>query len=1007
MPVLAASRIPTSLTALVGRERCLADIGALVAANRLVTLVGPGGIGKTRLAAAIAEERAQAGGTLAAWVDLTAIGDPAIVPLHVAASLGVRDDPVRPVIDRIAEALTAVEVLVVLDNCEHVLAASAELVALLLRSCPQVRVLTTSRQALGVPGEKAWLVPPLEVPARDDESADATGAVALFVQRANDAHPAFALTATNRAAVARIARRLDGLPLAIELAAARTRLLPPEQLERRLDDAFSILATSAPGVNPRHRTLRALIDWSHALLEPAERLLFERLAVFAGSFSLESLEEIAGFGECAPTEVLECLAGLVDKSLVHVVDWDNEARYTLRETVRQYADDKLEADGRRAVLRERHARHFLALAERAAPELHAHRVLEWLTRLDADHDNLRTALRWALEQRDSMLARRLCLALRDFWRIRGHLSEGRRWLDETLALPGDDDAFRARVLVFSAVLSRMQGDHASFARAVREAEAIARRTGDPIALADALTQLGVDQRDTFRNDEAKATLDEAIPLWRRLGDGWGLANALAVRSSIALEDGALAQARALRLDGVEVSRRAGDREGEARGLVGLGEVARLEGDYEGASAYYDRALAHFRELGDLWHCAATLHNQGWVLVETGRVDEAQASFEESLHLFTRAGNQVGVALTVAGLGRVLLERGDPESATVALAMAAARFATIRLGPASADKKSWERARALAEAAVPPDRFAALWEEGGALSDAEALEWMRERVQQSMAALRTSGSFPVPLDARTSGAVRRASAPAHCPYDLRVRALGPLEISIGETRLQDADFGGPRPRELLLLLLCHPAGRTREQVGLAFWPESSTAQVKNRFHVTLHRLRKALGHPEWITSSGERYLLEPTLRIDFDAQLFEEGVTAALRSRGPAEGRLVQLTNALALHRGDLLEGESVGDWHLDLRDRLQVLYLDAQLAVGGLHAAAGDLAQAVAAYRAILARDPLHEEAARRLMLALDRAGERTQALQQFRELVERLERELGVEPDARTVAVYDRLRAS
>lgn len=1007
-----ASVAPTPVASLVGREAELAGLAALWRVRPLVTLVGAGGIGKTRLAAAAAAEAAAEGDAKVAWADLSGLSDASLVASHVASALGVHGETGQPLVDRVMGASDGDgahgRVLLVLDTCEHVLAGCTLLLHELLgpRRPPGLHVLATSRQALGVASEHVRLVPPL------DEGPAAT----LFAQRARSALRAFRLTDANREAVQRIVQRLDGVPLAIELAAARVRLLPPDQLARRLDDAFGVLATVSEGVLPRHRTLRALIGWSYDLLTADERLLFERLSVFAGGFTAEAAASLADDELGAPS-IPALLDALADKSLVARVE--PAGRYALRDTVRQYARDRLSRDGdgspdadRVSAVRRRHAHYFVALAEQAAVHMHAARQLEWLARLDDEHENIRLALHWCVESAENDLARRLCLALRDFWRVRGHLTEGRRWIDDVLALPGPDDAHRARALVWSAVLARMQGDHESFREAAAAGEALARQVGDNVALADALTQLGVDLRDIHDFDGARGNLDHAIDLWRALGDSWGLTVALCVRSSIAHAAGDLEASRALRLEALVASREAGDREGQARALIGLGEVARLEDDLDAARAYYERCLALFRELGDTWHCAAVAHNLGWVFVESGRTAEAHAAFEEGLELFGRAGNRVGLALCLAGFARLLLERGDAETAAVSFAAASERFACEGVRPATPDAMSWQRTRDAIEAALGAEHFMQLWELGRQQGPAESAAWAQEKLRMSDESLRTSGTFPVPSAAvpgvagPKGGAGAVVPSPAALPPDLRVLALGPLQIYLGDRLLGADAFGSGKnkPRELLLYLLCNPEGRSREQVGAAFWPESSGAQVKNRFHVTLHRLRKALDRPDWIVATGERYGLAASLRVDFDVNRFEHEATHGLRSRQPRDERLQRLATAVGLYRCDFLDSENVGEWYVEWRDRLQVLLLEVLAAQGDLLAQASRWDEAVVAWRAILARDPLHEQAARRLMEGLFTLGDRSQAMHVYHELSAHLERALRIEPDARTTALYERL---
>jgi predicted ATPase/DNA-binding SARP family transcriptional activator len=1042
-----AARIPVHLTPLVGRRRELEELRALVKARRLLSLVGSGGAGKTRLAAAIAEEQA-AQRCAVAWLDLAGLRDAALLPGHVAAVLGARERPGGATADGIIDLLGGTRVLLVLDSCEHLVGACAVLADALLHGCPSLRIVTTSRQALGVAGEKAWLVPPLALPA-PGEPVELAGAVQLFVERAQDALPSFALSPDNADAVGRICRRLDGLPLAIELAAARVRLLPPEQLATRLDDVFGLTAGPTHTGLPRHRTLRALIDWSYDLLHPPERALLERLSVFAGGFSLDAVEHVAAFDPLPAGGALDLLASLVDQSLVVMNEWHGEARYSLLETVRQYGADRLrDAVATHAeALRRRHGLFYLDLAEAAAGQLHGPAQLESLDRIELEHDNLRAALAWSLAAGDAEVALRLCLALRDFWRIRGHLSEARQRLDDALALPAACGGLRARALAAAAVIGRMQGDYL-FLERLAQCEAVARSAGDRVALADALTQLGASLREQQRLDEACSRLDEAIALWRELGDSWGLSLALAARASVALALGDVSGARNRRLEAIELSRGAGDREGEARGWLGLGEVARLAGDLDEARGCNERALQLFAEIGDSWHAGSIHQNLGWIHAESGRPALSFDAFSESSTLFFRAGNPFGVVLCLFGFARLLHDLGQHDDAAIALATASWHAEQVAGGvSAPADAVCSAHTRSLIEASLDADRLARARQEGAGVALPAAIERARGPIEPRLG--RGPGSRtatgpaplatvpptapqiapqiapPVPLSiagAALAGAPAAAwgQPPVVIP-DLSVTTLGPLRISVGDRPVDNAAFGSSKPRELLLLLLMHPEGCTREQVGLAFWPDASTAQVKNSFHVTLHRLRRALPHPEWIVVSGDRYRFDPAVTVALDALRFEADATAALRRLAAdapgavhaavaldAPGALnapAALDAALALYGGDFLDGEVVGDWHLEIRDRLRHLYHQVLLARGTVLLDAGRWSEAATTLSTLLARDPLHEEAWRMLMVSYVRNGERPRALRTFDQLASLLRAELGADPDERTTLLMERIR--
>ena len=1004
---------PVYLTELVGRDRHVDQVATLLGSARLVSLVGPGGTGKTRLAAAVADA-ASRDGVDVGWVDLTALADPRMVGPHVASTLGLREHPGRSVQAALVERLSQGARLLVLDNCEHVLGACSELATALLRGCPPLRILATGREPLRTPGEKAWRVPPLEVPSSDEDGADAPS-VRLFVLRAADAVPSFAPSPDNLPAISRICRRLDGLPLAIELAAARVPVMPPAQLADRLDDMFRLLSSRSHGVQPRHRTLRALVDWSYDLLTPIERTLFESAAVFVGGFTLEAVEEVV-CAHCAGGDILDLVATLVDKSLLVMRERDGEARYSMLETVRRYALEKLEDPLRTAAarrLREDHARYFAGLVETlAVPGPGGSAVGHG--RIEPEHDNVRAALDWSLSVPRVDLALRLCVGMREFWRARGHHTEASSWTRRALDVAGappdppDDLApIHGRALVAASVHDRMAGEFMTLQARLAEAVGLARRLDDHTLLADALTQLGLSLRDRGEVAAARDHLDEAVTLWRRAGGPRGLSTALGARASVALAERDTDLARALRVEAAGVAREAGDREGEAYALIGLGEVARMEGEMDEARAYNQRCVALFGELGDAWHAAAAWQNLGWIEIQSGRDAAAAAAFSECVALFRSAGNPFGLTLCLYGFARLLHRAGDREGAAVALARAAAHAARVGVRPAApADVVACEETTAAIEAARPPAALA----ETGAPDDGwtlpRTLAWAADRLRPLLGPAEPDARRHQPDRAGTERqpVLPAVSAPAR-PPDLAVYALGPLRILVDGAPLDPGAFVSGKPRELLLLFLCHPEGLTREQVGLAFWPEASTSQVKNSFHVTLHRLRKALGHPEWVTLVDDRYRLDPGLRIEFDAARFEAEVEAALRGGEIGSVGEARLEAALAICGGELLEGTATGDWHLEIRDRLRRLEVEGLLALAARRTERGAHDLAAEAYRAVLARDRLHELACRGLMLSQARAGQRVQAIRLYETFSLLLQEELGVVPDPETAGLYQRIQ--
>ena len=474
--------LPSALSSFIGRERELRDVRRLLGAARLLTLAGTGGVGKTRLAVALLRSPRRNRLGAGAFVDLAPLGDPELVPQTVAAQLGVREQPGRPVLAALVDVLRRAPLLLVLDNCEHLVEACARLAGALLRACPGLRVLATSREPLGVAGEVVWRVPSLALPEATppSEQLEDAAAVRLFVARARAARPAFALTEQNARAVADVCRRLDGIPLALELAAAHVPLLSVEQIAERLDDALGLLTRGSRLAPARQQTVRATLDWSYGLLTPPERRLFDRLAVFAGGWTLAAAEGVAGTDGIAPRTVLPMLGRLVDQSLVVVEpEPGGPGRYRLLEALRQYGLERLAAGGGRPRARDRHAAHYLALAEQTAPRLFGPGAPAAQARLEGERDNCRAALRWLVERGATERALRLVGALGRFWFYRGYLAEGEAWTARVLALPGADrpTAGRARALYAAGAAALGRGDYAAVEAAGREALALWRRRG--------------------------------------------------------------------------------------------------------------------------------------------------------------------------------------------------------------------------------------------------------------------------------------------------------------------------------------------------------------------------------------------------------------------------------------------------------------------------------------------------------------------------------------------------
>ena len=611
-PAEPPNNLPRQLTTFIGREWDLAEIRELLHRVRLVTLVGAGGAGKSRLALEAARNSLAEfpGGT---WlVELASLVQPGLVVQAVAGVLGVREHPERPLADLVAQHLEAVEALLVLDNCEHLLDDVAALATRLLRSCARLSILATSRERLGVTGELLRPVSGLAVPRPGANQASEVGyadASRLLIERAAAIRPGFRLDQGTARAVAQICRQLDGLPLALELAAARVNALDVDEIAARLHDRFRLLDRGERTALPRHRTLRAVVDWSYELLSATERRLFDGAAVFVGGFSLEAAEAVcAAPDDDAADTVPSLIARLVDKSLItreHATS--TSGRYRLLETLRMYGLERLRERGEAASVSDRHADYFLTLAEVAGEALRGPEQATWVSRVETEHGNFRAALQWSLDRGAADRAARLAGSLYPLWDLHGHYSEGRGWLARVLAA-GDQlpAGVRARALLGSATLAVIQGDLEHAAAACEEAAALCQQAGDPAGLAHALQYLGLGSIFADDLDNATTLLEESLSSARIAGDGWLEAWALVFLAAVALARGTYSEAASLASACGAALTRAPDPECAAWALAVTAMASIAAGDQASAVTPARRALEGFHGLGAQWGLSVAL-----------------------------------------------------------------------------------------------------------------------------------------------------------------------------------------------------------------------------------------------------------------------------------------------------------------------------------------------------------------------------------------------------------------
>lgn len=650
------NNLPHQLSSFVGRTRQAAEISRLLSRTRLVTLTGTGGCGKTRLALHVAAGLVHEFPDGAWLVELGALSDSKLIPQAVMSALHIPQRPGAPPGDVLSDYLQSKSLLLLLDNCEHLAEACARLVDTVLRVCPDLRILATSREALRVAGESTYRVPSLSLPDIEEgssvESVIASEAVLLFVDRAKAASTTFDITAQNAATVACLCRRLDGIPLAIELAAARANALSPEQILARLGDRFRLLTGGQRTSPARHQTLQAAMDWSYDLLSDSERALARRLAVFAGGWTLGAAEQVCSEPPISAAEVPALLAQLVDKSLVAMERQGEEARYWLLETVRQYLQKAAAEAQEMERTRRRHRDWYAELADTAERECVGRQQSFWCDRLELEHDNFRAALDWSLiDCADSGVALHLAGALYPLWYLRGHFTEGREWLERALSRSAAAPPFaRAKALHTAGWLAQVQLDDV---RAVELAE-------------------------------------ENLALQRQLGDTQGTARALILFGAATQNRGDYETARQHLEQGLTASRKLGDTVGMGIALNNLGQVARRRRDYAAARSAYEEALALRRDMGDEGGTAVQLDNLGRVAMYEGQWDRAEALLAEAVTIRHRLGFKWGIATSLTGLAAVAAERGMPERAARLLGAAEALLGTLGAYLYKSDRLDYER-----------------------------------------------------------------------------------------------------------------------------------------------------------------------------------------------------------------------------------------------------------------------------------------------------------------------------
>lgn len=997
--------LPNYVTSFVGRESELAHLDELLHPDseyRLVTITGTGGCGKTRLAVQAAARVAANYPHEARIVDLAAHDDPQQVARAVAAALALQEGAFGSHEEALVNFLEERPLLLILDNCEHLIDAVASLASLLLRTSARLHILATSRELLRIAGELHFPLQPLPVPvlnslpgplADDADLANpplyalmAYDSVRLFAARAAAVRPGFEVNHANAALIADICRRLDGLPLALELAAAQIRVFTPAELDERIANRVALHSWNRD-VAPRHQTLDNVIEWSYRLLNDQERRLMRRLAFFGGGAALRCIEETCSSDDLPAGQVADLLRRLADKSLIQAVPQEDTTRFHMLETVRSYALLHLAPDTERAELRRRHATCYARITDAAACGLRSAQAVLWVRRLDSESENLRGAFGYWLEH-DVALAARMVFNLTWYWVWRWANKEAAEWIHKVesalsaLSPQPRADALSVAYINYTAALVAAWDMQLEPARDRLQVALDSARTTNNSALVAAIsTYAALMACYAGPTDEAERIMQKFDRGELVHPDEWGVAHLLYVRAVLELVRGDDASAMAYLEESIRRFRAVGDPYIITIPLYELGKLAHAQRDFAHAAMLLEECRLSTTRLGVRNLMAYSRFRLAEVCQAMGQGSQALEHFNAALALLHSFG-QEPTAHHLRFLAGMAADTGI-WSLCVRLFTAAdlSGAAGAPLPPNRIhDEQTLERARMALNGA----EYAAARREGASLSVGDAILSALAEIERSL------------------GGSEQVSAPA-----LQLKILGPTEVLLNGRRLSQSDFKYSRSRDLLFYLICE-GERTREQIGLALWPDANDKQLRERFNVTLHALRQALGSNNWVLYENNRYRFNKVAACFCDCDDFYHAISLADHfSKFRPEESLRWLKQATSLVRGDFLADVSHGEWHERLRVSVARDHLRALIRLGTLQIEYGQWAEALTTLSNAMRLDPYSEEVYRAIMLVHFHRRDRVQMIQVFRNLSELIAEEFGAPPSDETLELYESLLAS